>query len=64
VNTVVDGAGVLGPVAAVPDLYIAIPGDAGYTLGPLSARLVADCVLHREPAEDLTPFSPDRFRAP
>ena len=63
VNTSVDGAGVLGPVAGVPGLFIAIPGDAGYTLGPLSARLVADSILGRESTEDLTPFSPDRFRA-
>jgi glycine/D-amino acid oxidase-like deaminating enzyme len=63
VNTAVDGAGVLGPVGGVPGLFIAIPGDAGYTLGPLSARLVADCVLGREPVEDMAPFSPDRFRA-
>ena len=63
VNTTVDGAGVLGPVGGVPGLFIAIPGDAGYTLGPLSARLVADSVLGRESVEDLMPFSPDRFRA-
>jgi glycine/D-amino acid oxidase-like deaminating enzyme len=61
VNTIVDGAAVLGPVSAVPGLFVAIPGDAGYTLGPLSARLVADTVLGRVPAEDLSGFSPDRF---
>ena len=42
VNTTVDGRPVLGPVEGVPGLYFAIPGDAGYTLGPLTARLVAD----------------------
>ena len=45
----VDGKGVLGPVDGVPGLHIAIPGDAGYTLGPLSAQLVADMALARDP---------------
>jgi glycine/D-amino acid oxidase-like deaminating enzyme len=60
-NTSVDGRGVLGPVWAVPGLYIAVPGDAGYTLGPLSARLVADTMLGRTPDEDMSIFTPDRF---
>ena len=34
----VDGCGVIGPVHSVPGLFIAIPGDAGYTLGPITAR--------------------------
>eukprot|EP01037_Dinobryon_pediforme_P029546 gene29546-33230_t len=61
VNTSVDGRGVLGAVGAVPGLFMAIPGDAGYTLGPLSARLVADGMLGRSSSEDMRPFSPDRF---
>lgn len=61
INTTVDGAAVLGPVSAVPGLFVAIPGDAGYTLGPLSAKLVADAVLGRQSSEDLSGFSPDRF---
>jgi glycine/D-amino acid oxidase-like deaminating enzyme len=60
-NTDVDGCGVLGPSAAVPGLFYAIPGSAGYTLGPISARLVADCVLGREPGEDIASCSPRRF---
>ena len=63
VNTTVDGAAVLGPVTAVPGLFVAIPGDAGYTLGPLSAKLVAETVVGRRPSEDLSGFSPDRFAA-
>jgi glycine/D-amino acid oxidase-like deaminating enzyme len=61
INTSVDGKGVLGPIAGVPGLFAAIPGDAGYTLGPLSARLVADMMAGRVPSEDMAPFSPDRF---
>ncbi len=62
INTTTDGVGILGPIDGAPGAFVAIPGDAGYTLGPLSARLVADAVLGRRPAEDLTPFSPNRFR--
>jgi glycine/D-amino acid oxidase-like deaminating enzyme len=61
INTSVDGKGVLGPIAGLPGLFAAIPGDAGYTLGPLSARLVADMMAGRVPSEDMAPFSPDRF---
>ena len=61
INTTVDGRGVLGPVGGVPGLYSAIPGDAGYTLGPLSARIVADLMLGRPPMVDVADFSPDRF---
>lgn len=60
-NTAVDGRGVLGPVPRHPGLFVAIPGDAGYTLGPLSAEIVADAVLDRpaRPGSDL--FTPARF---
>jgi glycine/D-amino acid oxidase-like deaminating enzyme len=60
-NTNLDGCGALGPSAAVPGLYYAIPGSAGYTLGPISARLVADCVMGRDPGEDIASCSPRRF---
>lgn len=61
-NTTVDGRGVLGAVAGMPGLFVAIPGDAGYTLGPLSARLVADAVIGLPEREDMAPFAPTRFR--
>jgi glycine/D-amino acid oxidase-like deaminating enzyme len=61
INARVDGTGVLGPAAAEPHLFFAIPGDAGYTLGPLSARLVADTMLGQPPRINLAPYSPDRF---
>ena len=60
-NTVVDGRGVLGRVAGWPGLAIAIPGDAGYTLGPLAARMVADDILGRVPTADIEDFRPERF---
>jgi glycine/D-amino acid oxidase-like deaminating enzyme len=61
VNTFIDGCGVIGPVAAIPGLYFAIPGDAGYTLGPLTGRLAAECVLGREPSEDISVCRAERF---
>lgn len=63
INAKVDGRGVLGEMPGRPRLYAAIPGDAGYTLGPLSARIVADIVLGREPGVDLAPYATDRFEA-
>lgn len=62
VNTLVDLVSVLGPVEALPGLYFAIPGDAGFTLGPYCARLVVDAMLGRSPDYPLSPFSPARFQ--
>lgn len=61
VNTSVDGKGVLGPVPPVPGLHIAVPGDAGYTLGPLSGKMVADMVVGHDPGEDMRGYTPMRF---
>ena len=38
VNTLVDLVSVLGPVESLPGVYFAVPGDAGFTLGPYCAR--------------------------
>ncbi|MEZ5904792.1 MAG: FAD-dependent oxidoreductase [Geminicoccaceae bacterium] len=62
INTTTDGRSVLGPVPGRPGLFVALPGDAGYTLGPLVARLVADHMLGRRPELDLEPYTADRFR--
>jgi glycine/D-amino acid oxidase-like deaminating enzyme len=43
-------------------LHVAIPGDAGYTLGPLSGKMVADMVLGRDPGEDMSDYTPMRFQ--
>jgi glycine/D-amino acid oxidase-like deaminating enzyme len=61
INTAVDGKGVLGAVKGIPGLFAAIPGDAGYTLGPYSAHLVAQVMTGKRPDEDLTLYAPDRF---
>lgn len=61
VNTSVDGRPVIGPVTGMPGLFFAIPGDAGYTLGPLTARLVADTILGRVPEMPIDRYTADRF---
>lgn len=63
INTSVDGRGVLGEIGKMPGLFTAIPGDAGYTLGPLSAHIVVQLMLGRDPGDDVSLFSPDRFAA-
>jgi len=61
INTTGDGRSILGEVDGMPGMFVAIPGDAGYTLGPFCARLVADAVMRRKPEEDIAPYSPTRF---
>lgn len=60
-NTTTDGSNVMGEVSGVPGLFVAVPGDAGYTLGPLLARQIATVILGRKSDEDLSAYSPDRF---
>ena len=61
INPLTDLLSVLGRVDAVPGLYIALPGDAGYTLGPCCARLLADEMLGRPALHPLEDFSPARL---
>ncbi len=61
INATTDGRPVLGEFSALPGLYAAVSGDAGYTLGPLCARLLADIMLGGTPTEDITDFTPDRY---
>ncbi len=62
VNTLVDLVSVLGPVESLPGLYFAVPGDAGFTIGPYCARMVVDCMLGRSPDYPLDRFSIARFQ--
>lgn len=58
-----DGLPVLGPVPGAPGAYLATGhGPSGLTLGPYSARLIADLVAGRAPGESLAPFALARFR--
>ena len=60
-NTTVDGICVLGRLRSASNVIVAIPGDAGYTLGPLCGQAAAAVAVGIEPPFDLAPYSPDRF---
>jgi glycine/D-amino acid oxidase-like deaminating enzyme len=64
VNTTCDGQCILGEAPGLPGLFLAVPGDAGYTLGPLVGRLAAAALRGRDGGFDIAPFSAARFRVP
>lgn len=60
-----DGRPFLGAVPGRPGLFVATGmGPSGLTLGPYCGALVADAVLGKPPAIDLTPFLPTRAVRP
>ncbi|MGE0153818.1 MAG: FAD-dependent oxidoreductase [Reyranellaceae bacterium] len=59
-----DRSPVLGPTRSCPGFYYATPVPNGYTLGPISARIVADFVAGRRHPLYNEGFSPDRFAQP
>ncbi len=61
-NTTTDGKSVIGRLTGTERVVVAIPGDAGYTLGPLVGQAAAAIALGRKPQFDTTPFTPARFR--
>ncbi len=61
VNTTADGQCILGALPGHPQVIAAVPGDAGYTLGPLVGRAAAALALERAPEFDISRFSPARF---
>jgi glycine/D-amino acid oxidase-like deaminating enzyme len=62
-NTTVDGKTLLGPVPGAPGIIVAVPGDAGYTLGPLVGRIAAQLALGLPAETDWRPYGPARFSA-
>ena len=60
-NTTVDGTSVIGRLPGAPRVTMAVPADAGFTLGPLIAKMACALVLGRPPPADPAPFSPARF---
>lgn len=61
--TLLDAKSVIGPVPMTPCVIAAVPGYAGYTLGPLCGRVAAEMALGVPPAIDARPYSPARFSA-
>jgi len=62
-NTTADGKTILGRLPGAPAVTVAVPGDAGYTLGPLVGRIAAEIALGLPTAEDAAPYGPARFSA-
>ncbi|MFN4130798.1 MAG: NAD(P)/FAD-dependent oxidoreductase [Paracoccaceae bacterium] len=62
-NTTADGASTIGRLPQAARVVMALPGDAGYTLGPLVARMATDVVLGVASGADMTAFTPARFGA-
>ncbi len=62
-NTTTDGASVIGRLPQTERIIMAIPGDAGYTLGPLVGQAAAAIALGQKPDSDIGRFSPQRFAA-
>lgn len=57
-----DGLPAVGLVARYPGLYVAT-GHAmmGLTLGPVTGKLISECVLDGSPSIDIADLRPDRF---
>ena len=62
-NTTNDGASIIGPLAGNPRVVIAVPGDAGYTLGPLVAKMATAGMLGNRSFDEDPRYSPARFAA-
>lgn len=62
-NTTADGASTIGRLPQASRVVMALPGDAGYTLGPLVARMAAGVALGTESEADMAGFAPARFAA-
>lgn len=60
INPTVDLLSVIGELPTCPGVHVAVPGDAGYTLGPYCARLVVDSMQGRGTDFPLTEFAPGR----
>jgi len=62
-NTTIDGKTALGRMPGAARVIVAVPGDAGYTLGPLVGRLAAELAGDVPGDVDIAPFSLARFAA-
>ncbi|OUL99976.1 FAD-dependent oxidoreductase [Variovorax sp. JS1663] len=59
-NVNIDGAPIIGEVPGVPGFFNAVTSN-GYTLAPVTARLVTDLIVRGRTDIDITPFRIDRF---
>ena len=57
-----DGLPAIGPLSRFPGLFVATGHSMmGLTMGPVTGKLVAECVLDGSPTLDISAFRPDRF---
>jgi len=61
VNAKTDGRPVLGEVPGTPGFFVAVSGDAGYSLGPVTGRLLAEMMTGRQTSWDVSEFGIGRF---
>ena len=61
INPITDGNSVLGNIKGYENVFFAIPGDAGYTLGPLCAEVIIDLINSKKNEFYSSKFSPERF---
>jgi len=61
-NTPIDGKATVGAVRPGSRVFIGLPGDAGYTLGPVVGQMAANVALGLAPPIDPTPYAPSRWR--
>lgn len=61
INTPVDGKATIGPIRQGARISVALPGDAGYTLGPIVGRCAAEQILGQPPIIDPAPYTPSRW---
>jgi len=61
INPITDGDSVLGNIKGHENVFFAIPGDAGYTLGPLCAEVIVDLIDNKRNKFYNSKFSPKRF---
>jgi glycine/D-amino acid oxidase-like deaminating enzyme len=61
INPITDGNSVLGEINGHRNVFFAIPGDAGYTLGPLCAEIVVDLINSKSNKFYSNKLSPGRF---
>lgn len=60
-NTTMDGKSAVGRSGKTDRIVFAVPGDAGYTLGPLIGQAAGRIALGQAPPFDIAPYAPDRF---
>ena len=57
-----DSLPVIGRAPRIPKAFFAFGhGHLGFTLGPITGRLIADLAIGRPPAVDTTPYAAERF---